>query len=298
MRGASVHAGLTGLCLLAPHILHGQVPAKLEFEVASVRPSIPLTTPGNSGMKGGPGTPDPERFTWTNVSLTRILLKAYGILNYRLSGPDWLDSARFDIAARVPPGATADQLASMLQNLLAERFKLRLHHETKEMAVYELTVGKSGSKLKESDLDAGPPEREPGARPPTMGGPDKEGFPQIPAGVEMMLGRMTDGIERITGRMQSVSALAGALGSELQRPVVDKTGLTGKFDFSLAYSLAGLRPRQLPAGFNATPADDIPSGGSSLFKAVQDQLGLSLESKKDAIDILVIDHIEKAPSEN
>ena len=80
--------------------------------------------------------------------------------------------------------------------------------------------------------------------------------------------------------------------------MVDKTGLTGKFDFSLAYSLVGLRPRQLPAGFNATPADDTPSGGSSLFKAEQDQLGLSLESKKDAIDILVIDHIEKAPTEN
>ena len=101
----------------------------------------------------------------------------------------------------------------MLQNLLEQRFKLTLHHETKEMAVYELTVGKSGSKLKESDIDAGPPERVPGAGPLKMGGPDKEGFPQIPPGIEVKLGRVTDGIERITGRMQSASALAGALGS-------------------------------------------------------------------------------------
>ena len=90
------------------------------------------------------------------------------------------------------------------------------------------------------------------------------------------------------------------LGGELQRPVVDKTGLRRKVRFQFGVFANWLKGRdpQLPAGFNATPADDIPSGGSSLFKALQDQLGLNLESKKDPIDILVIDHIEKAPTEN
>ncbi len=255
-------------------------------------------TPANSGTRGGPGTGDPERLTYNNIALKTILLKAYRLLNYRLSGPDWLDSTRFDIEAKLPPGATAEQFATMLQNLLAERFNLTVHHETKEMAVYELTVGKSGSKLRQSDLSAKPPEREPGSRLPTIVGPDKEGFPRIPAGMEVMLGRMTDGIMRLTGGRQSVSDLAGFLGGELQRPVVDLTGLTGKFDFSLAYSRDGLRARQLPAGASAAAVDDAPSGGPGLRKAVQDQLGLNLESKKDPIDILVIDHVDKVPTGN
>jgi uncharacterized protein (TIGR03435 family) len=296
---------MRGLFISAAYVLLGCGPAigqeaNLKFEVASVRPSTAATaTPANSRMSGGPGTPDPERLTYTNIGLKTILLKAYGVLDYRLSGPDWLNSTRFDIVAKVPPGATEAQLASMLQNLLVERFNMSLHHEPKEMAVYELTVGKNGSKLKDADLVIPPqPEREPGSRPPTIGLPDKEGFPQIPSGRPMMLGRMTDGIMRWTGKVQAVSDLAGFLGSELERPVVDKTGLTGKYDFSLAYSRDGLRQRQLPAGANAPPVDDTPSGGVSLLKAVQDQLGLNLEAKKDPVDVLVIDRIDRQPTEN
>src|SRR5271154_7259431 len=114
-------------------------------------------------MKGGPGTADPERLTYTNIALKTILLRAYGVLNYRLSGPDWLNSARFNIVAKVPPGATKEQLTLMLQNLVVERFNLTFHHETKETLVYELTAGKNGPKLKESDLSVQPPEREPGS---------------------------------------------------------------------------------------------------------------------------------------
>src|ERR1039457_5492305 len=104
-------------------------------------------------MSGGPGTPDPGQLTYTNVSLKNILTNAYNVKGYQLSGPKWLDSERFDITAKIPMGATKEQFQLMLQNLLAERFKLTLHHETKELPMYALVVGKGGSKLKESVED-------------------------------------------------------------------------------------------------------------------------------------------------
>jgi uncharacterized protein (TIGR03435 family) len=266
------------------------------FEVASVRPASPQG-PNILRMPGGPGTADPERFAYSHVVLKGFLLRAYGLKYYQLSGPDWLDSAMFDINAKVPPGATKEQVDIMLRNLLEERFNLTLHHESKEMSVYELSVGKNGPRLKEADLTP-PPVREPGSPPRTIGVPDKEGFPQVPPGFGATVGRMTDGIMRWTGKAQSLSDLASVLGGELERPVVDKTGLNGKFDFSLAYSRDGLRQRQPPPGAVATPVDDTPSGGPTLFKAVEEQLGRKLESTKDPIDILVIDHIDKVPTDN
>jgi len=296
MRGLLVCAGCIVLDCGAAFSQEGNT----KFEVASVRPSTEQTaTPANSGMKGGPGTADPERLTYTNIALKTILLRAYGVLNYRLSGPDWLNSARFNIVAKVPPGATKEQLTLMLQNLVVERFNLTFHHETKEMLVYELTAGKNGPKLKESDLSVQPPEREPGSPPRRIGGPDKDGFPQVPADLSIMLGRMTDGIMRWTGRQQLLSDLASFLGGELERPVVDKTGLPAKYDFGLAYSRTGLRQTKGDlAAAAATPANTPSEPGPSLLSAVQEQLGLNLESKKDPIDILVIDHIDKVPADN
>jgi len=269
--------------------------ANTKFEVASVKPAAPLTVPARR-MSGGPGTSDPERLSWPNMPLKQLLLRAYGRREYQISGPNWLDSTKFDITAKIPPGATKDDLNVMLQTLLVERFNLTFHHESKETAVYELSVGRNGSKLKNADLTP-PPEVEPGSRPTTIM-PDKEGFLQIPAGRPIIAGKITNGIQRWTARMQEVSGLTSLFESELERPVVDKTGLTGRFDFTLAYSRAGLRIRHLPAGANAAPVDDTPSGGPTLFKAVEDQLGLKLESAKDPIDILVIDHIDKTPTDN
>jgi uncharacterized protein (TIGR03435 family) len=270
----------------------------IRFEVASVRAAgVPQNGPGRLRMSGGPGTADPERITYPNVTLKNILSKAYGVENDRISGPSWLDSERYDIAAKVPPGATKEQLNAMLRNLLVERFNLAIHHETKVVAVYELTVAKTGPTLTEADMDAPPaPVIEPGSRPPTIG-TDSAGFLQVPPGRPMMLGRMTDGIMRWTAKVQTLASLTSFLGGELQRPVVDKTGLTGKYDFKLAYSRDGLRPMG-PAAAPGIPVDDTPSGGPSLQRALQDQLGLRLESAKDPIEFLVIDHIDKVPTEN
>lgn len=223
-------------------------------------------------------------------------MKAYAVRDYQLSAPEWTTKARFNIVANVPPGASEEQLPAMLRNLLTERFNVAVHRETKDMTVYELTVGKNGSKLQAADLAVLPPEHEPGSRPPTIGIPGSAGFPQIPPGIHVMVGKMTNGIMRWTGRAQGVAELALLLGDEFEHPVLDKTELSGKYDFSIAYSRIGLRPRATARG--PIPEDDAPSGGPTLQKALEEQLGLKLDLKKDPIDIVVIDRLDKVPTEN
>jgi uncharacterized protein (TIGR03435 family) len=103
------------------------------FEVASVKQAAPSNGPVRSSMRGGPGTSDPGRITYTNVTLMSVLLRAYEVKSYQASGPDWLSSERYDIAAEIPPGATKEQFNLMLQRLLADRVHLALHHETKQI---------------------------------------------------------------------------------------------------------------------------------------------------------------------
>src|SRR5947207_312669 len=119
--------------------------ASPSFEVASVKPAEAPSTPGmlRVGMRGGPGTPDPGQITYSNVSLKNVIMNAYNVKGYQITGPKWLDSERFDIVAKVPKGATKEEFRLMLQNLLAERFKLSLHHESKELPIYGLVVGKN-----------------------------------------------------------------------------------------------------------------------------------------------------------
>src|SRR5271165_4935802 len=129
--------------------------AKPEFEVASVKPSAPPSGNGPVaiGSRGGPGTPDPGRVTFIRLGLKGLLTSAYRVQPYQVIGPDWLDTERFDITATIPQGATKDDADVMLQNLLAERFHLTLHHGIRELPLYELTVGKGGPKMKPSVED-------------------------------------------------------------------------------------------------------------------------------------------------
>lgn len=291
----------------------GQAADGPEFEVASVKPAAP-PSPG-TGMRvmsrGGPGTDDPGQVTYTNLTLKNFIMTAYGVKTYQISGPVWLDTERYDIIAKIPPGTTKEQFALMLQNLLGERFKLSLHHETKDLPLYELVVAKNGPKLKPwvEDPNA-PPPPSPGdaPRPMQMG---KDGRPIVPPGAVMMSVSMTNGAQRMrmTTSKQSLPRLAEMLANQLGRPVVDKTGLTGEYDYSLEFSpeglgggmLAGLPPPPPPppgAGGPSTagPASDQES--PSLLTAVQEQLGLKLESKKGPLDLLVIDRADKTPTEN
>jgi uncharacterized protein (TIGR03435 family) len=272
---------------------------QLTFEVASVRPANPNGM--STRMRGGPDTRDPERFTCEGCTLTNLLVKAFRIRRDLLSGPSWLSSERFDVTAVVPKGATREQFRLMLQNLLAERFKMRSHREGKEMEVYQLSVGKNGPKFRESSQDAKPQASSPG---PTSEVEPKfrfasDGYPVLPPGrsdASIAIGN------RIRFRMLSASLrdLVAMLEEQLDKPVIDGTELKGKYDFVLAWSADDIvsvtaASNKADDGSDVNVSDDP---GPDLFNALQEQLGLKLEKTKAAVEILVIDHIEKVPSEN
>jgi uncharacterized protein (TIGR03435 family) len=287
------------------------------FEVASVKPAAPIT--GNFirvGMRGGPGTPDPGQITYTNVTVKNVLTQAYGVKGFQISGPGWLDSERYDIVAKLPRGATKAEFMVMLQNLLAERFKLTLHREKKDLPMYALVVGKNGPKLKESVDEAAPKEGGPADGPAatmgklTMG---RDGFPVLPAaagGRGAMAMTMMNGNARMTANGQTMAGLAEMLSGQLDLPVVDMTGLTGKYDYTLYFAPEGLAGMRLPGGLPPPPPPGEAGGGMpaasapdaqsnpNLFAALQEQLGLKLEQRKGPVVLLVIDHLEKAPIEN
>jgi uncharacterized protein (TIGR03435 family) len=287
------------------------------FEVASVKPAAPIV--GNRvmvGMRGGPGSSDPGQITYNNVTVKNLLMNAYGVKGFQISGPGWLDSERYDIVAKVPRGATKEQFMVMLQNLLTERFKLTLHRERKDLPMYALVVGKNGPKMKESVEDAAPKGGEPADGPAAVMGThtvDRDGFPVLSpaaAGRTAVSLALMNGNVRMTASKQPMSGLAEDLSRQLDLPVVDMTGLTGKYDFTLYFSpeaLVGMRLGAPPApgpppgeGGGGVPDASAPDAQSnpSIFTALQEQLGLKLEQRKGPVDLLVIDHLEKVPVEN
>jgi len=273
----------TILMFFASGAAYGQAAdVRPEFEVASIKPSAPIDYA--RGMRvmanGGPGTPDPGRFTTENLTLYNLLTLAYGTERYQITAPDWTQSSRFDISAKVPEGTTREQLLLMLQRLL----KLAVHHEQKEMQAYELTVGKSGPKLRESaDEPASAPD--PSARPESpKAALDKDGFPATPPGNAPFM-RMMNGRARWRLAKTSMDEFAKSLAGPVGGPVSDATGLEGKYDFTVSWVSA--------------PAGVIPDdAGPTIFGAIQEQLGLKLTPKKVMVDMLVVDHMEKAPTEN
>jgi uncharacterized protein (TIGR03435 family) len=253
-------------------------PARLTFEAASVKPAA-LSTDGNirRSFKGDAG-----RIDYQNVTLKGLIMRAYGVKEYQITGPDWLDSAGYDVVATIPHDATEAQLPQMLQALLAERFKVTLRHETKDLLVYARVVGKSGPKLK-------PAEREDGFR-----------MTMSPKG------RHIEGKSRLAG-------LCDFLSRTLDRPVVDRTELKGIYDVTLDWAPddsegAGMTKMEMrvtsaagaggapPAGAGKGP-DNMPdnTGGATRFTALQERLGLRLEQRKTPADFLVVDHAEKVP---
>jgi uncharacterized protein (TIGR03435 family) len=259
--------------------------ASLQFEVASIRPAPP---PNGRGMRirwnGGPGTKDPGLFNCENCSPSMLVMQAYDIKDYQYSGPDWTQSTRFNISAKVPPGATKEQFRQMMQNLLAERFKMTFHREKKEMATYELVVAKNGPKMKAPAPPPADGDEKPPARPPGGFKTDANGFPVLAPGRESM-GIITGSHATIRFANETMADFAGSLSDQVRKPITDATGLKGKYDFTLQW---------------VTDGASLSSGdpGPTIFQALQDQLGLKLESKKGMVDILVVDHLEKTPTEN
>lgn len=246
-----------GVCFAAAVL--AQSPGEQRFEVASVRVAAPRNMYVGP-MSGGPGTSDPGRFTWEYAPPRSIIGRALGLNPFQLEGSG-LEDERFDITAKVPAGTTVDGLNTMLVNLLIDRLGLKFHHESRTMAVYDLTVAKSGPKLKESD-----------------------------GSVAASGARYTNGVMHLTLAKSSAKDLAGQLGIELDRMVIDKTGLKGVYDFRIEYSHEGLKP------FPGVPPPAVQDPAPSLFTAVQEQLGLKLEPAKEPVDVIVVDSINKTPT--
>jgi uncharacterized protein (TIGR03435 family) len=327
-----------------------QTAASPTFDVASVKASAAPTFgrgpggpggpgggrdggPGGGGGRGGnaiggPGTNDPTRIRFNFATLKSLVIYAYGVKAYQVSGPAFLDSDRFDIEGRMAEGTTKEQAVVMLQNLLAERFKLQVHHASKDLPMYSMVVAKSGAKLKVSapvdPAQQAQQDQPPQGPPPGMGRGDikfdGDGFPVFPGGGPFGPGRggrgglgmmMAPGNRaRIMGTQATPADLATQLTNMLSRPVTDQTGLTAKYDITLTFSTEGLditggrggpgRGPGGPDGAGGGPEGMQPQGDPppDLFAAIQSQLGLRLDAKKGAVDLLVVDHAEKTPVEN
>ena len=284
------------------------------FEVASVKPAAPLDRSQmlsgqmHIGMKI-----DAARVDIGGMSLADLIRVAYRVKPYQLSGPDWMTAERFDVLAKMPEGATREQVPEMLQALLAERFKLAVHRESKEHAVYALVVGKGGPKLKESAPDADAPAGgdAPAALDVHVSGRGENTQVSISSGqigtAHMSMG--PNGIMRLEAPKMNMAALADLLARFFDRPVVDLTGLKGTYHVALDLSMEDLRNAARTIGMlgpgmgggreGTRPPSDAASdpGGLSIFAAVQ-QLGLKLEPRKEPLDLIVIDHLEKTPTEN
>ena len=260
------------------------------FEVASIKPAPPSDGQGiGIGMRGGPGTGDPTRIVIQNFNVFLLVTRAYDVRIYQVAGADITDPARFNITAKVPEGASKADLRLMLQNLLADRFKLKFHRETRDLPVYDLTVAKNGPKFKESGGPA-PDYGDPATQVPRpKNDVDRDGYPLPPPGVIAFLTVNGTPRARYNAVAESMKDFAAMLASSLGRLVLDKTGLAGKFDFLLSWT------PEPPNGPIPAASDD---SGPTIMSAVQQQLGLKLESKKAPVEILVIDHYEKNPTEN
>jgi len=293
---------------LASSLLFGQsMERKLAFEVASVKAANPAGGPFGMTM-GGPGTKDPERIRYSNMSLKALLLIAYGVNDFQIAGPGWMETERFDIDATLPPNTTREQLAGMLRDLLVERFKIVLHREMKDAPAYTLVTGRNGPKLSESAPAATPPG---GGAPAGAGSPqqferDRDGFPKLPpGGPPGMLQFVVLNRGRLQARLQTMGDLANRLSYLLGHPVADGTALTGKYDFSLTFAAEGTALGMAPGptlpppppGADAPNAADVETA-PDLFSAVQSQLGLKLETMRAPMEVTVIDRVERTPVAN
>jgi uncharacterized protein (TIGR03435 family) len=267
---------LLPIAALATAVL-GQTPspAHSEFDVASVKPSAPADD--RALVQALPG-----RLLMQNFSARSLILFAYGVADYQISGgPSWIISERYDIQAKGALNATVQQMEGpMLQALVEDRFKLALHRETKQLPVYELTIANGNAKLLPSKND-NCTAYSADSPPPTAPAPGTIfcGFPRF----------ASSGLNQtLNGAAISIAALAGNLSRwQLHRPILDRTGLTGTFDVHLEWTA------DPPSGI----ADTDASSGPSIFTALREQLGLKLQPAKGPVEVLVIDHVEK-PSSN
>lgn len=229
------------------------------FEVVSVKPSKELSNGSHSSSNQG-------RFTGENLPLRAMILMAYGINDYQLEGPEWLRSARFDVAAKFPEELPKDRekynagLHAMMRQMLVERFQLTVHREQKTLPVFTLVVGKNGIKFQQV-ADTGSHSQN-----------NNNGH--------------------YKGECVSMESLASFLSRQAGEPVLDRTGLTGFFNLTLEWT-----PETRQAG-DGKPEPLSDALAPPLAAALQEQLGLRLEARKAPVEIVVVDHAGRTPTEN
>jgi uncharacterized protein (TIGR03435 family) len=241
-------------------------------------------------MRGGPGTDDPGRISWPGVTVLDLILQAYDVTVDQVSGLAWLNSAGtpiYDLDATIPPGTTKEQFRLMLQNLLADRFHLKLHHETQSRPGYELSVAAGGPKLKDWT-------------------PAPGSAPGLTMGVNQDRGTLRT---TFRGSMADICRQLGApinlaVDARSPRPhVADKTGLSGMYEFVLEYATTlpppGAPNAAPPPAAAPVPTASDPGGDARGFFAAFERLGLKLTKVKDVpVDILVVDAADKVPTAN
>ena len=290
----------------------------LEFEVASVKPSEPITPAMVQSGKLHAGMKiDGSRVDIGNFTLMQLITKAYDVKTYQVQGPGWMTptAQRFDVMANLPAGATKEQVPQMLQTLLADRFKLVVHRDTSEHKVYALVVGKGGIKMKETEQ---PPPAADGAAPnPAITGSSSVTINQSKGGgAEVSTGtgtrqKMIPSADGKTIRFEiskaNMALLAEGLSPLVDRPIVDMTELKGDYDVAFDISREDLLNAARAAGANvpggapqassSAPADAAADPTGSIFTAIQ-ALGLKLEPRKAPLLMIVVDKAEKMPTEN
>lgn len=308
----------TGLVLAASSLLGQTTAAAPTFDVASIKPSEPITPAMVQAGKLHAGMKiDGARVDIGNFTLLQLITKAYDVKTYQVQGPSWMTpmAQRFDVVANLPAGATKDQVPQMLQALLAERFKLVIHRDTKEHNVYALVVAKGGPKIKETQEPAPAADGAAAPNPAITGSSSVTVTQSKGGGAEVSDGaglrqKMTPSADGKSVRFEiskaSMALLAEGLSPLVDRPIVDMTELKGNYDVTFEVSMQELMnaaraagaavPQAAPAA-SASPAEAASDPGGSIFTAIQ-SLGLKLEPRKAPLLMIVVDKAEKMPTDN
>jgi uncharacterized protein (TIGR03435 family) len=267
------------------------------FEVASIRASSEQVAQVSAGMRVAG-----SQVRMTAMSVKELIVIAYGAKPQQIVGPEWLGQTRFDIAATIPAGGSAAQLPQMLRALLAERFQMTMHRETKEFPVYVLGVAKGGPTFEPSKAPA-PAAENPGGKPPAV----NVSASGSSAGTTVDLGRGSSfafGNNRLEVKKMTMTSFAEILTRFVDRPVLDQTGLTGEYDVVLNIAPEDYLPLMVRSGVNAGVA--LPPQALRLLDGANTDplsgplrdVGLMLESKRAPLEIVVVDSISKTPTEN
>lgn len=232
-------------------VVSAQADTRPSYVVASVKPNT--SGAGDSSTHGSRG-----QVIFTNQTLKRFIERAYNVKPIQVTGPDWMESVRFDIAAKYPPDTKPDDRSLMLRSLLEDRFKLVVHREQKEKSGFALVVAKGGFKLKPVEAGSSSTNSDGGRR-----------------------------LQTLTATKTSMAQLADFVARVLEEIVVDKTGISGVYDFKLRWT----NDDQNPDGPDSGP---VPT----LHTVLQEVLGLRLQAQKVPVEIIVVDHVERIPIEN